>query len=94
MYEPNSFYFYVMCGLIILCFVLLVAIVLMILQYIKYKKKLKKFLTLNSYAKDIKNDPNYMNKVSGYFGKKDDDLNEDLLFADESPAKFAEKEEQ
>jgi hypothetical protein len=50
-------------------------------------------LTLNSYAKDIKNDPNYMNKVSGYFGKKDDDLNEDLLFADESPAKFAEKEE-
>ena len=79
MYMPNSFYFYLMCGLIVLCFVLLIAIILMVIQFMKYQKKLKKFLTLNSYAKDMKNQDN-LGKVSGFFGRIDNDLSEDLLF--------------
>ena len=81
MYVPNNFYFYLMWALIVLCLLLLVAIVLMVIQFVKYKKKLKKFLTLNSYAKDFqKAESETLGKVSGYFGRRENDLSEDLLF--------------
>lgn len=84
-YEPNNFYFYLMCALIVLCFVLLIAVVFLVLKFLKYKKKLKKYLTLNLYANDVKNENDEMNlgKVSGFFGRTDNNLNEDLLFEKE-----------